>query len=82
MIFGNRNGKAGEKCNRLGSNEYECQVKEKKKVLLVACDVYRPAAINQLGVLAEQLGVEIYKEEGNKNPIEMSPYQRCPFQIP
>ena len=34
MIFGNRNGKAGEKCNRLGSNEYECQVKQKKKVLL------------------------------------------------
>ena len=34
MIFGNRNGKAGKKCNRLGNNEYECQVKEKKKVLL------------------------------------------------
>ena len=31
MIFGNRNGKAGEKCNRLGSNEYKCQVKQKKK---------------------------------------------------
>ena len=46
--------------------------KKKKKVLLVACDVYRPAAINQLGVLAEQVGVEIYKEEGNKNPIEIA----------
>ena len=34
MIFGNRNGKAGKKCNRLGSSEYECHVKEKKKVLL------------------------------------------------
>ena len=34
MIFGNRNGKAGKKCNRVGSNDYECHVEEKKKVLL------------------------------------------------
>ena len=37
--------------------------------MLVACDVYRPAAINQIGVLADQVGVELYKEEENKNPV-------------
>ena len=49
-------------------------LKEKKrlKVLVTACDVYRPAAINQLTVLAEQVGVEIYKEPENKNPIEIA----------
>lgn len=46
--------------------------KKKKKVLVVACDVYRPAAINQLSVLAEQVGVDIYKEEGNKNPVQIA----------
>ncbi len=43
-----------------------------KKTLLVACDVYRPAAINQLKVLAEQIGVEVYAEEGNLNPVQIS----------
>lgn len=43
-----------------------------KKPLLVACDVYRPAAIDQLGVLAEQVGADIYKEEKNKNPVEIA----------
>ena len=43
-----------------------------KKPLLVACDVYRPAAIDQLGVLAEQVGADIYKEEENKNPVEIA----------
>jgi len=46
--------------------------KKSKKPLLVACDVYRPAAVNQLGVLAEQIGVQIYKEEGNQNPVEIA----------
>lgn len=46
--------------------------KKKKKPLLVACDVYRPAAINQLGVLGEQVGVPVYKEEGNQNPVDIS----------
>lgn len=46
--------------------------KKKKKVLLTACDVYRPAAITQLGVLADQVGVETYKEIGNKNPVEIA----------
>jgi signal recognition particle subunit SRP54 len=43
-----------------------------KKPLLVACDVYRPAAIDQLGVLGEQVGAEVYKETENKNPVEIA----------
>lgn len=38
--------------------------KKGSQVLLVACDVYRPAAVNQLKVLGEQIGVEVYSEEG------------------
>lgn len=38
--------------------------KKGRQVLLVACDVYRPAAVNQLKVLGEQIGVEVYSEEG------------------
>ncbi len=44
----------------------------KKKPLLVACDVYRPAAIDQLSVLGEQIGVPVYKEVENKNPVEIA----------
>lgn len=43
-----------------------------KKPLLVACDVYRPAAINQLQVVGEQIGVPVYTEEGNMNPVEIA----------
>ena len=43
-----------------------------KRPLLVACDVYRPAAIDQLKVLGEQIGVPVYTEEGNKNPVEIA----------
>ncbi|MDE6079285.1 MAG: signal recognition particle protein [Duncaniella sp.] len=43
-----------------------------KRPLLVACDVYRPAAIDQLEVLAKQIDVPVYKEEGNKNPVEIA----------
>lgn len=43
-----------------------------KNPLLVACDVYRPAAIDQLTVLSEQVEVEIYKETENKNPVEIA----------
>ncbi len=46
--------------------------KRNKKVLLVACDVYRPAAITQLSVLAEQVGVSIYKELENKNAVQIA----------
>ena len=43
-----------------------------KNPLLVAGDVYRPAAIDQLGVLGEQVSVEVYKEEENKNPVKIA----------
>lgn len=43
-----------------------------KRPLLVACDVYRPAAIEQLKVLAEQIDVPVYTEEGSKNPVEIA----------
>ena len=46
--------------------------KHNKKPLLVACDVYRPAAINQLSVLAEQVGVDVFKDEDNKNPVDIA----------
>lgn len=45
------------------------KTKKNKKVLLTACDVYRPAAIDQLTVLSEQVGVEIYKEPEVKDPV-------------
>ena len=48
------------------------KTKLNKKPLLVACDVYRPAAIDQLDVLGEQVGVEVYKEVENKNPVEIA----------
>ena len=40
--------------------------------MLVACDVYRPAAINQLHVVGDQIGVEVYSELGNNNPVEIA----------
>ena len=46
--------------------------KKGKQVLLVAGDVYRPAAIDQLKVLGQQVEVEVYSEEGNKNPVEIA----------
>lgn len=45
--------------------------KHSKKPLLVACDVYRPAAIDQLKQLGKQLSIEVY-EEGKKDPVEIS----------
>ena len=46
--------------------------KQGKNPLLVACDVYRPAAIEQLRVLGEQINVPVYSEIENKNPIEIA----------
>lgn len=48
------------------------KAKKTKKPLLVACDVYRPAAINQLHVLGEQLGIEVFSEEGNQDPVSIA----------
>ncbi|HRO75402.1 MAG TPA: signal recognition particle protein [Crocinitomicaceae bacterium] len=46
--------------------------KKGKNPLLVACDVYRPAAIDQLHVLGEQLGIEVYSNREEKNPVEIA----------
>ena len=46
------------------------KTKRGKHPLLVACDVYRPAAIEQLKVLGEQIGVPVYSEEGNNDPVK------------
>lgn len=46
--------------------------KQGRSVMVAACDVYRPAAINQLQVLAEQVGVEAYTELDNKNPVQIA----------
>ena len=49
-------------------------VKSKKgaKVLLAACDTFRPAAIDQLKVLAEGIGVPVYSEDGEKDPVKVA----------
>ena len=46
--------------------------KKGKRVLLVACDVYRPAAIDQLHVLGEQLGIEVFSDKEEKNPVAIA----------
>ena len=48
------------------------QKKHKKKPLLVACDVYRPAAIDQLGIVAEQVGAAIYEDREEKDPVKIA----------
>lgn len=48
------------------------KTKKNKKPLLVACDVYRPAAIDQLHVLGEQLGIEVYSNKDEKDPVKIA----------
>lgn len=48
------------------------KTKRGRSVLLVAADVYRPAAIDQLEVVGQQVGVEVYTERENKNPVEIA----------
>ena len=55
-----------------GKLALNCKSKRGMKVLLVACDVYRPAAIEQLKVLAEQVGVDIFSKEDSKDPVEIA----------
>ncbi len=55
-----------------GKLAYYLKTKREKKPLLVACDVYRPAAIDQLTVLGEQIKVPVYSEIENKNPVEIA----------
>lgn len=46
--------------------------KSHQHILLAACDVYRPAAIDQLQVLGESIGVDVYAEPENKNPLDIA----------
>jgi signal recognition particle subunit SRP54 len=46
--------------------------KDGKKVLLVACDVYRPAAIKQLQVIGKQVDVQVYADESSKHPVQIA----------
>ncbi len=46
--------------------------KRGKTPLLIACDVYRPAAIEQLKILGEQINIPVYTEEGNKEPVKIA----------
>ena len=46
--------------------------KKNKRPLLVACDVYRPAAIDQLGIVAEQVGVPTYEDRDEKDPVKIA----------
>jgi len=48
------------------------KTKKGKSVMLTAADVYRPAAIDQLHVLGEQIGIPVYSERENKNPVEIA----------
>ena len=48
------------------------QKKKNKKPLLVACDIYRPAAIEQLLVLGKQLDIDVYSDSENKDPVSIS----------
>ena len=48
------------------------KIKKAKKPMLVACDVYRPAAIDQLHIVGEQVGVEVYSDQGNNDPVAIA----------
>ena len=48
------------------------KTKQRKRPLLVACDVYRPAAIDQLHVVGESIGVEVFSERGNTDPVSIA----------
>ncbi len=55
-----------------GKLALNCKTKRSLKTMLVACDVYRPAAIEQLRILGEQIGVTVYSEEGAKDPVKIA----------
>ncbi len=59
------------KTTMIGKLALRLRKKHNKKPLLVACDVYRPAAIDQLKQLGRQLNIEVY-DEGNNDPVEIS----------
>lgn len=55
-----------------GKLAYYLKNKKGKKPLMVACDVYRPAAVDQLHVLGEQIGVDVFSNKEEKNPIKIA----------
>lgn len=55
-----------------GKLAYRLKNKQNKNPILVAGDVYRPAAIDQLHVLGEQIGVEVFSDKENKNPVQIA----------
>jgi len=55
-----------------GKLAHHLKTKRGKKPLLVACDIYRPAAIDQLHVLGEQIGVDVFSDRESKDPVSIS----------
>ncbi len=55
-----------------GKLAHYLKTKKSKKPLLVACDVYRPAAIDQLHVVGDQVGVEVYSDKSNNDPVALA----------
>ena len=55
-----------------GKLAHYLKTKKGRSVLLVACDVYRPAAIEQLRIVGEQVGADFYSEIENKNPVQIA----------
>ena len=60
------------KTTHTGKLAHYLKTKKGKKPLLVACDVYRPAAIDQLHVVGEQVGVDVYSDKENKSPVDLA----------
>ena len=60
------------KTTHTGKLAHYLKTKKGKKPLLVACDVYRPAAIDQLHVVGEQVGVSVFSDKENKNPVDIA----------
>ena len=60
------------KTTHSGKLAHYAKSKKGKTPLLVACDVYRPAAIDQLHVIGEQIGVEVFSDRENKNPVDIA----------
>ena len=55
-----------------GKLAHYLKTKKSKKPLLVACDVYRPAAVDQLHVVGEQVGVDVFSDKENKSPVDLA----------
>ena len=60
------------KTTHSGKLAHFVKTKKGKKPLLVACDVYRPAAIDQLHIVGEQIGVEVFSDKENKSPVDIA----------